>query len=49
MGERGRNLIIKHYSWKGVTNQLLEVYQWMLGHAKRPATVSVLGAPKAAR
>ena len=45
MGERGKDLIVQRYSWKRVTFQLLAVYHWLLGRARRPATIWTPDAP----
>ncbi len=39
MGQRGRELVAKQYSWPRVAEQMLGVYRWMLGEGGRPECV----------
>lgn len=36
MGKRGRDLIIKKYSWHSIGEQMSQVYAWMLGQTSTP-------------
>lgn len=39
MGERGRCLVEKNYSWPKIGKDILAVYEWILGRGARPACV----------
>ena len=39
MGARGRALVEQKFGWPGVAEQMLAVYQWMLGRGPRPPCV----------
>jgi glycosyltransferase involved in cell wall biosynthesis len=43
MGERGRRLIKRRYSWERAGEEMAEVYGWMLGRRKRPECVMSFG------
>ena len=36
LGENGRNLIFKKYSWIEQTEKMIAVYKWLLGEAEKP-------------
>jgi glycosyltransferase involved in cell wall biosynthesis len=36
MGERGRQLVEREFSWPRIAAQMLSVYRWMLGQGARP-------------
>lgn len=40
MGERGRALVERSYSWPSIASQMQKVYRWMLGLGDRPESVS---------
>jgi glycosyltransferase involved in cell wall biosynthesis len=39
MGERGRILVERHYTWTAVAAQMMELYRWMRGGGSPPAFV----------
>jgi poly(glycerol-phosphate) alpha-glucosyltransferase len=39
MGEAGRTLVEKQFTWKSVAAQMKEVYAWMLGAGEKPGCV----------
>jgi len=39
MGQQGRALIERAYTWDGVAQQTLDLYRWLAGGGERPATV----------
>jgi glycosyltransferase involved in cell wall biosynthesis len=39
MGQRGRMLIESKYTWEQTAQQMLEVYQWMLGQRDQPPCI----------
>ncbi|MDR9405217.1 MAG: glycosyltransferase [Halothece sp. Uz-M2-17] len=39
MGQRGRMLIESKYTWKETTEQLLELYHWMLRQGEKPSSL----------
>jgi glycosyltransferase involved in cell wall biosynthesis len=39
MGVRGRNLVAQNYAASGATNQMIEVYGWLLGRTGRPSCI----------
>lgn len=39
MGQRGRNLVQKNFTWRRVAEQMYEVYRWMCGRATEPSCV----------
>jgi poly(glycerol-phosphate) alpha-glucosyltransferase len=39
MGERGRALVAQRFTWPGIAQQMLSVYQWVLGQGERPECV----------
>jgi poly(glycerol-phosphate) alpha-glucosyltransferase len=39
MGQNGRELAQKEFSWSAVAAQLLDVYAWLGGNGKEPATI----------
>ena len=39
MGQQGRDLVAKHHSWQHIARQMIEVYEWLLGHRGRPTCV----------
>lgn len=39
MGQRGRVYVEQHFGWPGIAQQMLSVYQWVLGQGERPACV----------
>ncbi len=41
MGRNGRRLVEERYQWPRVASSMTEVYDWILGHAPRPACVLV--------
>jgi len=41
MGQRGRSLVLKKYSWEPFGKRMAETYEWMLGRADRPDCISV--------
>lgn len=41
MGERGRNLIPKKFSWPGIAAKMKEVYEWVLGGGSAPEYVRI--------
>jgi glycosyltransferase involved in cell wall biosynthesis len=41
MGERGRTMVAREYSWERVGGEMLCVYLWLMGRAARPACVTV--------
>ncbi len=41
MGERGRRLVEEKYTWDRIAEQMIEVYEWLLGGTTRPACVRV--------
>jgi glycosyltransferase involved in cell wall biosynthesis len=41
MGARGRKLVEENYSWENVAEQMIEVYEWMLGRRSMPDCVDV--------
>lgn len=36
MGNRGRDWMIKEYSWKTIVKDLMETYEWLINGTKRP-------------
>ncbi len=41
MGQRGRELIKKSYTWSAIAGQMCRVYDWLAGTAAMPETVKV--------
>ncbi len=41
MGERGRGLVERTYSWARVAAEMASVYAWLLGRGERPACVVI--------
>jgi glycosyltransferase involved in cell wall biosynthesis len=41
MGQRGKKLVQKSYTWPAVATQMLEVYQWLAGNASKPGIVEL--------
>ncbi len=39
MGQRGRRLIEQNYSWDKIGNEMLSVYEWILGKGPKPECV----------
>jgi poly(glycerol-phosphate) alpha-glucosyltransferase len=39
VGRRGRELAATNYTWERIADQMVEVYDWLLGRAERPACV----------
>jgi poly(glycerol-phosphate) alpha-glucosyltransferase len=39
MGQRGKNLVGRDFTWRRVAEQMNEVYQWLLGRSGRPSFV----------
>lgn len=39
MGDRGRALVLERFAWTSVAEQMLSVYQWVLGHVSKPDCV----------
>jgi glycosyltransferase involved in cell wall biosynthesis len=39
MGEAGRALVEKQFTWESVASQMKEVYAWMLGEGEKPGCV----------
>ena len=39
IGQRGREIVVKKYSWSRVAREMKSVYEWLLGYAERPACV----------
>lgn len=39
MGINGRRLVESNFAWPGQANQMMTVYQWVLGRAPRPSCV----------
>jgi glycosyltransferase involved in cell wall biosynthesis len=42
MGQRGRELIKKSYTWPTIAEQMCRVYDWMAGKAAMPETVKII-------
>lgn len=42
VGQRGRDLVIREFSWSVIANQMLEVYRWALGLQALPTCVSTI-------
>lgn len=40
MGQRGRELVEREFSWPRIAEQMLSVYRWMLGQGPKPDCVS---------
>jgi len=40
MGVRGRELVAAHFTWSAVSDQMRQVYAWVLGKSEQPAFVS---------
>jgi glycosyltransferase involved in cell wall biosynthesis len=40
MGERGRRLIERRYTWDRIGAQIVEVYEWLLGRGNQPGCVA---------
>jgi poly(glycerol-phosphate) alpha-glucosyltransferase len=40
MGQKGRELVERSYTWSAVGNQMLSVYRWLLGGALKPDCVA---------
>jgi glycosyltransferase involved in cell wall biosynthesis len=43
MGERGRQLVARRFSWEVVRPQFLSVYRWLVDGGARPETVRASG------
>lgn len=41
MGQMGLEVVMKHYVWSEVANQMREVYKWMCGGGSRPGCVDM--------
>jgi len=39
MGERGRKLVERNYSWESAAKKLLSVFEWVLGKAEKPTCI----------
>jgi hypothetical protein len=39
MGQRGRDLVARKYTWRQVGEQSLMLYEWLLGRSDRPSFV----------
>ena len=39
MGRLGRALVRTEYTWKKITDQTIELYEWLLGRRSQPAFV----------
>jgi glycosyltransferase involved in cell wall biosynthesis len=39
MGSRGRMLVASKYTWDRATEQMLDVYEWMLGRERKPVSL----------
>ena len=39
MGQRGRELMERGYTWENVGRQMTEVYRWLLGSGAKPGCV----------
>jgi hypothetical protein len=39
MGQRGRDWMVRDFSWHSVAEQMLAAYRWLLGAADRPAGI----------
>ncbi len=39
MGERGRELVSRSFSWDSAANEMKRVYEWVLGRGDQPASV----------
>jgi glycosyltransferase involved in cell wall biosynthesis len=39
MGQRGRMLVERDYSWDGVAEQMIQVYRWISGGGSPPSSV----------
>jgi glycosyltransferase involved in cell wall biosynthesis len=37
MGERGRELVLRNYSWESVARNLLSVFEWLISRGDRPS------------
>lgn len=40
VGQRGRELVSKHYIWPAIAEQMCRVYEWLAGNAAIPETVN---------
>jgi poly(glycerol-phosphate) alpha-glucosyltransferase len=41
MGQRGKDLVQKSYTWPAVASQMLSVYAWLAGNASKPECVQL--------
>jgi glycosyltransferase involved in cell wall biosynthesis len=39
MGQRGRKLVESKYTWQRAAEQMLDVYEWMLGRKQKPVSI----------
>ena len=39
MGDNGRQLVEQNYTWKNVSQNMLKVYEWLLGDVEKPEFV----------
>ena len=39
MGQRGKKYVTDRFGWTGLAQQMVQVYDWVLGRAERPASV----------
>ena len=44
MGIRGRNLVVRKYSWSTIGREMISVYKWILGQGECPPCVQKEGA-----
>ena len=43
MGESGKNLVQRDYTWERVAESMLQVYRWLKSEDARPMCVSTYG------
>ena len=41
MGQRGRELVARKYSWSRVASEMQSVYEWLLGQENQPSCVNL--------
>lgn len=41
MGFRGQQLVEQRFNWSSIAEQMLDVYQWVLGYGKQPSCIQV--------
>jgi hypothetical protein len=39
MGRKGRGLVQQRFTWKVVSRQMADVYNWLAGHGETPPCV----------